>query len=87
MSKLVEKIRAYSDEPYFIALDDLSFEWTYKEMAEAVAMYRAGKSLEVMAKMLRPHTVEKDRLDEVALLLMHLSRKRKIYPRVGGLFG
>lgn len=82
-----EKSKVRPKDELVIALDDLDFSWTKIEVAKAILMWRIGYSLEEMAKQLRPYDGAKDAIDEVALLIMHLTRQGKIGPREGGIFG
>lgn len=73
-----EKLKTRPKSKLVIILDDLDFSWTKLEVAKAILMWRNGYSLEEMAKQLRPHDSTKDAIDEVALLIMHLRRRKKI---------
>ena len=65
----------------YIALDDLNFAWLEDEVATVITMYNAGSPVwEIAEKLGRPQ-------EEVALLLMDLSRKKAIEPRAGGVYG
>ncbi len=63
---------------YYIALDDLNFDWRPSDLHRVAAWYREGKPLSYMASYLR-----RDH-DEVALLVMDLSRRGEIEPRPSG---
>ena len=73
-----EKLKTRPKNKLVIILDDLDFSWTKLEVAKAILMWRNGYSLEEMAKQLRPYDSTKDAIDEVALLIMHLRRRKKI---------
>ncbi len=73
-----EKLKTRPKSKLVIILDDLDFSWTKLEVAKAILMWRNGYSLEEMAKQLRPYDSTKDAIDEVALLIMHLRRRKKI---------
>ncbi len=64
-----------------IALEDLDFSWTKEEVKIAIKEYNAGASFPAMAQKLRPKININDAIDEVALLIMDLTRKNKIKPR------
>ena len=65
----------------YIALDDLNFAWLEDEVATVITMYSAGCPVwEIAEKLGRPQ-------EEVALLIMDLSRKKAIEPRRHGVYG
>lgn len=84
---MAETSKRVLKEPITIILDDLDFTWTEKEINMAIFMWTYGWSIEQMARKLRKYDGIKNAVDEVALLIMHLSRQGKIKPRKGGLFG
>ncbi len=73
-----EKLKTRPKSKLVIILDDLDFSWTKLEVAKAILMWKSGYSLGEMAKQLRPYDSTKDAIDEVALLIMHLRRRKKI---------
>ena len=76
--------RRMRTKEYEIILDDLSFEWTKEELKEAQKLYASGIAVDRMARILRPKVSLERSIDEVSLLLMHLSRQNKIIPREKG---
>lgn len=66
---------------YVIALDGLDFSWDPKAVEKVKKLWSDGRHISDIAK-----TVRRD-IDEVALLVMHLARKKQIKPRNGGCFG
>lgn len=64
-----------------IVLEDLDFVWRESEVNEAAEMWKMGIPIDLIAK-----NFGRD-IDEVALLIMHLSRQGIIRKRKGGVFG
>jgi len=64
-----------------IILEDLNFMWDIKDLDITVRLWKEGKSLFEIAKILKCDT------DEAWLVLMHLSREGRIRKRKNGLFG
>jgi hypothetical protein len=68
-------------EELIIALDDLDFSWFHAEIERVKKMWNNDLHIGDIAKEL-----ERDQ-DEVACLIMHLSRQGKIQKRENGIFG
>ena len=78
--------------PQIIVLDDLDFSWTIEEVEEVKKLWKDGVGIVDIAQQVRKKTPdfyrkEQDSIDETALLIMHLGRKRQVKPRKGGIFG
>lgn len=68
------------NNPY-IALEDLNFDWSVKDIEKFDALWREGKPLQEIAKILkRPQ-------DEIAVIILDRARKGKIAKRKFGIFG
>lgn len=74
-----------------IILEDLDFSWHQDEIEQVIELWQGGAGIADIAKQVRPATkslrTEWDAIDEVALLIIHLSRQGCIKPRPGGIFG
>jgi len=64
-----------------IILEDLDFSWFKHEISKVKELWALGEHIADIAK-----AVNRDQ-DEVALLIMHLARNRKIRKRQKGVFG
>jgi len=65
----------------YIALMNLDFSWSWPKVLVVKKLWNAGYHIAEIAE-------EVDRIiDEVALLIMDLARKKKIQERPGGVFG
>lgn len=80
MPKL-EKIKLRPKEELVIALDDLDFSWYRQEVERVKKLWIYGWHIADIAKQMQR------KQDEVAILIMHLARKREIKRRKGGVFG
>jgi hypothetical protein len=80
-------IRAYPDEKVVIILDDLSTEWYPSEIQKVKEMWGDGYHIKGIAKVIRPYNALADAIDEVALLIFDLKRKRQIQKRLYGVIG
>ena len=68
-----------------IILFDLNFDWDFDEVDTIAEMYQGGATLEEMAtRRISQFTGLDNAMDETALLLMDLSRRKKIQTRKGG---
>lgn len=63
----------------YIALEEINFTWEHSEVRTFCKLWRAGHSLENIAKYLKRD------MDEVAVLLMDQIRENKIKPRPHGI--
>ncbi|HEX7065893.1 MAG TPA: FeoC-like transcriptional regulator [Bacillales bacterium] len=63
----------------YIALEEMNFVWTKRQVKKFVWMWRSGESLNEIARHFKRDP------DECGLLLMDLARKGKVKPRKGGL--
>lgn len=73
-----DKRNMYND---YIALIDLDFTWTKKQVKRVIAYWKSGYHIAEIARKV-------DRIiDEVAILIIDLARKEKIELRKGGVFG
>jgi len=73
------KLRPKSE--LIIALDDLDFSWFIDEIDKVKRLWKYGWHIADIAKQMRRD------IDEVAILIMHLSRRGEIKRRKGGVFG
>lgn len=64
-----------------IACENLNFFWCETELYKIAKMWKAGKSIKMMAKHFNRDP------DEILIALIHLAREHKIGKREGGLFG
>lgn len=65
----------------YIALEELNFVWSIEQVEYVVQLYKEGWDIRFISN----RTMRE--VDEVAVLLIDLCRKRKIQPRAGGVFG
>lgn len=79
--KYRDKLRLRPQSELMIVLDDLDFSWFHQEAALAQKMWEAGFHIADISE-----KIDRDQ-DEVALLVMHLSRQRKIAKRKMGVLG
>jgi len=86
-SERADKRKLQPKKELVIILDDLDFSWTEYEVYQAMLMWTAMYSIEEMAQKLRPYDSKGNAIDEVTLLIMHLSRQGKIKRRQGGVLG
>lgn len=76
-----DKLKLRPKESLIIALDDLDLSFTKAEIGAVLDFWGEGKHIaDIAAK------VKRDQ-DEVAVLIMHLSRQRKIAKRKMGVLG
>lgn len=68
-------------EELYIALEELDFTWYTSQVDKVRQMWEAGEHIADIAE-----AVKRDQ-DEVAILLMSLSRSKKIGNRTHGVFG
>lgn len=80
-NKRRDKQKVTPPEPLYIALAGLDFSWYQDEIAKVTSWWNRGVSVKRMAELL-----DRDP-DEVAILIMDLTRTRKIKPRNDGVFG
>jgi len=75
----IRKLRP--QEELYIACTDMDFSWKQAEIDYVIQEWKAGTHISDIADGLGRD------VDEVAILLMDLARKRKILPRENGVFG
>ena len=68
-------------------LDDMDLSWYPAEIQYAAQLYREGKSILDMARILRPLDQSENAEDEVALLIVHMARQGLIKGRDSGCMG
>lgn len=69
-----------SSEKYLVALEELNFLWTVKEVRDFRYLWREGAPLtDIAAYLKRTH-------EEVAILIMDQALKDFVEPREGGIF-
>jgi predicted regulator of amino acid metabolism with ACT domain len=76
-----DKWKLRPESSLIIILEDLDFSWYPEEISIVKKMWNTGCHIADIAE-----KIERDQ-DEVAVLIMHLSRKRKIHKRAKGVFG
>jgi predicted regulator of amino acid metabolism with ACT domain len=64
-----------------IALEDLDFTWYPTEVEKVKKLWKYGRHIRDIAKQVRRD------IDEVAVLIMHLARKKEIKRRKMGVLG
>ena len=85
--RLQDVMRAVPDEQVVIILDDLSTEWYPSEIQKVKDMWERGYHIKGIARIIRPYNSVDDAIDEVALLIFDLKRKRQIRERYHGIWG
>ena len=65
----------------YIACFDLDFSWKEKQIKRVIAYWNSGYHIAEIAEKVNRI------IDEVTILIIDLSRKRKIEEREGGVFG
>ena len=68
-------------------LDHLDFSWYPSEIEYAAQLYKEGRSIWHMEKILRPLDKTQNARVEVVLLIMHMEIEGLIQPRKSGLYG
>lgn len=77
----IDRTKYRPNERLYIALEDLDFAWFSYEVENVKELWRQGKSVFQISKVL-----ERD-VDEVTILIMSLARDRNIKQRPGGIRG
>ena len=76
-----DRLKLRPKKELIIVLDDLDFSWLPAEVAKVKKLWDFGWHIADIAKQMRRD------VDEVAILIMHLSRRGEIKRRKGGVFG
>lgn len=82
-----DAIKRNPKEKLVCVLDDLDLSWYPAEIQYAAQLYREGKSIWDMARILRPLDQGQNANDEVAILIVHMARQGIIKGRDSGFMG